>query len=154
MQARAEGAVRITKEHIRCLLKTANMPYKFWPLALTQFCRMYNYWPCKGHSPPWITLSDHRYSQRLDHDLHPFGCYVIGTLPREHPDVVNTTLSDRGLEGAFLGWDVLTPTCWMWSFRKKKPIRLHDPVFYDNKFPFDDPGCLVNIGDLTLADIR
>ena len=31
MQARAEGAVRITKEHIRCLLKTANMSFSFWP---------------------------------------------------------------------------------------------------------------------------
>mmetsp|Transcript_30800 Transcript_30800/g.63788 ORF Transcript_30800/g.63788 Transcript_30800/m.63788 type:complete len:919 (-) Transcript_30800:650-3406(-) len=151
MQARAEGAVRITKEHIRCLLKTANMPFMFWPWALTQFCRMYNYWPCKGHAPPWIMLGDHRFSQSLHRDLHPFGCYTIGTLPREHPDVTNTTLSDRGLEGAFLGWDLATPTCWIWSFRKKKPVRLHDPVFYDKRFPFSDPTCLVNRDDLSLT---
>jgi len=54
MQGRAEGAVRITKEHIRCLLKHANMPFNFWPWALTQFCSIYNYWPNKGHAPPWI----------------------------------------------------------------------------------------------------
>mmetsp|Transcript_30795 Transcript_30795/g.63767 ORF Transcript_30795/g.63767 Transcript_30795/m.63767 type:complete len:332 (+) Transcript_30795:555-1550(+) len=142
MQARAEGAVRITKEHIRCLLKTANMPYSFWPWALTQFCRLYNYWPKKGHAPPWVMLAGHRFSQSLHRDLHPFGCYIIGKLPREHPLVPNTTLSDRGLEGAFLGWDLSTPTVWMWSFRLKKPVRLHDPVFYDDRFPFADPSCL------------
>jgi len=144
MQARAEGAVRITKEHIWCMLKTANMPYKFWPWALTQFCRIYNYWPSKGHAPPWVMLGDHKFSQSLHRDLHPFGCYLIGTLPREHPLVTNTTLSDRGLEGAFLGWDLSTPTVWLWSFRLQKPVKLHDPVFYDDRFPFADPSCLVD----------
>jgi len=141
MQARAEGAVRITKEHIRCMLKTANMPFQFWPWALTQFCRMYNYWPCKGHAPPWVMLGKHNFSQDITRDLHPFGCKVVGKLPREHPQVPNTTLSDRGLEGAFLGWDLSTPTVWLWSFRLKRPVRLHDPIFYDGKFPFDDPSC-------------
>jgi len=142
MQARAEGAVRITKEHIRCMLKTANMLYQFWPWALTQFCRMYNYWPCKGHAPQWVMIGDHNFSQDIARDLRPFGCYMIGTLPREHPQVPNATLSDRGLEGAFLGWDLSTPTVWMWSFRLKRPVRLHDPVFYVTKFPFRDPSCL------------
>mmetsp|Transcript_62295 Transcript_62295/g.129224 ORF Transcript_62295/g.129224 Transcript_62295/m.129224 type:complete len:219 (-) Transcript_62295:1635-2291(-) len=59
MQARAEGAVRITKEHVRCILKTAQMPHRFWPWALTHFCRIYNYWPTKGHAPPWVMLGDH-----------------------------------------------------------------------------------------------
>mmetsp|Transcript_62520 Transcript_62520/g.129878 ORF Transcript_62520/g.129878 Transcript_62520/m.129878 type:complete len:257 (-) Transcript_62520:168-938(-) len=139
MQARAEGAVRITKEHISCLLKTANMPHQFWPWALTQFCRIYNYWPKQGHAPPWVMLTDHRFCQSLHRDLHPFGCYIIGKLPLEHPLVPNTTLSDRGLEGAFLGWDLSTPTVWMWSFRLKKPLRLHDPIFYDKLFPFSYP---------------
>jgi len=139
MQARAENAVRITKEHIRCLLKTANMPHQFWPWALTQFCRIFNYWPSKGHAPPWVMLKDHRFAQALHRDLHPFGCYIIGRLPREHPAVTNTTLSDRGLEGAFLGWDLSTPTVWMWSFRLRKPIRLHDAIFYDHLYPFSDP---------------
>jgi len=152
MQARAENAVRITKEHIRCMLKHANMPFQFWPWALTQFCRVYNYWPSKGHAPPWVMLGDHRFSQSLHRDLHPFGCYLIGKLPREHPQVTNTTLSDRGLEGAFLGWDLSTPTVWLWSFRLRKPVRLHDPVFYDSLFPFDDPSCLLN-KDLTAEEI-
>eukprot|EP00961_Rhodomonas_salina_P240842 3254288-Rhodomonas_salina.1 len=42
MQARAEGAVRICKEHVRCLLKASNMPPRFWPFALLHFCRVYN----------------------------------------------------------------------------------------------------------------
>mmetsp|Transcript_30789 Transcript_30789/g.63725 ORF Transcript_30789/g.63725 Transcript_30789/m.63725 type:complete len:429 (+) Transcript_30789:837-2123(+) len=153
MQARAENAVRITKEHIRCMLKHANMPFQFWPWALTQFCRVYNYWPSKGHAPPWVMLGDHRFSQSLHSDLHPFGCYLIGKLPREHPAVKNTTLSDRGLEGAFLGWDLSTPTVWLWSFRLRKPVQLHDPVFYDHLFPFDDPSCLIN-KDMTADDVN
>eukprot|EP00961_Rhodomonas_salina_P254559 3439900-Rhodomonas_salina.1 len=27
MQARVEGAIRICKEHVRCMMKTVNMPY-------------------------------------------------------------------------------------------------------------------------------
>eukprot|EP00961_Rhodomonas_salina_P127993 1725052-Rhodomonas_salina.1 len=45
MQARAEGAVRICKEHVHCLLKSSNAPARFWPFALLHFCRTYNYWP-------------------------------------------------------------------------------------------------------------
>ena len=48
----------------------------------------------------------------------------------EHPLVKDTTNSDRALEGAFLGWDVSTPTAWIWSFRKKEAVRMHDPIFY------------------------
>eukprot|EP00961_Rhodomonas_salina_P249977 3378747-Rhodomonas_salina.2 len=33
MQARAEGAVRICKEHVRCLLKASNTPPLFWPFT-------------------------------------------------------------------------------------------------------------------------
>ena len=124
MQAQSEGAIRIAKEHVRCMLKTAGMPFKFWPWALTQFCRIYNYWPKKGHSPLWIMLKNHRFCQRLSRELHPFGCYVIGHLPREHPDVRDTTHSDRGVEGEFLGWDLHTPTVWLWSFRRKKAVRI------------------------------
>mmetsp|Transcript_29944 Transcript_29944/g.61572 ORF Transcript_29944/g.61572 Transcript_29944/m.61572 type:complete len:247 (+) Transcript_29944:34-774(+) len=98
-------------------------------------------------------LRSHRFCQRLSRDLHPFGCYVIGRLPREHPEVIDTTHSDRGLEGAFLGWDLHTPTVWLWSFRKKKAIRMHDPVFYNTRFPFKNPDILLN-RDLTLAEVR
>ncbi len=39
--ARAEGAVRIVKEHIWCLLRRANLPRRFWPCAMLHFCRVY-----------------------------------------------------------------------------------------------------------------
>lgn len=45
MQAHIEGAVRICKEHVLCLLKQSNLPPKFWPFALMNFCRIFNYWP-------------------------------------------------------------------------------------------------------------
>lgn len=91
---------------------------------------------------------------RIRHrDLHPFGCYVIGHLPRELPEVADTTHSDSCLEGAFLGWDVATLTVWIWSFRKKEPVRMHDPVFYRQKFPFLDPSVLLN-REISLQDIE
>ena len=45
--ARAEGAVRIVKEHMRCLLRRANLPRRFWPYAMLHFCRVYAHWPDK-----------------------------------------------------------------------------------------------------------
>ena len=152
MQARAEGAIRITKEHVRCMIKHSGVPYKFWPWAVIQFCRIYNYWPRNGHAPPWIMLGEHSFSQALHRDLYPFGCYVIGHLSRESPDVPDTTHSDRGLEGCFLGWDVSTPTAWIWSFRKKEAVRMHDPIFYGKLFPFSDPSILLN-RDITREEI-
>ena len=58
----------------------------------------------------------------VDRDLHAFGSYCIGHLPRESKLVENTTLDDRGLEGAFLISDHSTPTFWMWSFKFNKPM--------------------------------
>ena len=43
--ARAEGAIRICKENVRCLLRAASMPRRFWPDAVRHFCRLYAYWP-------------------------------------------------------------------------------------------------------------
>eukprot|EP00961_Rhodomonas_salina_P117953 1587375-Rhodomonas_salina.2 len=91
---------------------------------------MFNYWPLKGHAQPWMLLGQHSISHALHRDLHPFGCYVIGHLLRESQEVPDTTHSDWGLEGAFLGWDIATPTVWLWSFRKQEPVLMHDPIFY------------------------
>jgi hypothetical protein len=35
-------------------------------------------------------------------DLHAFGLYVTGHLPRKHPHVTDTTHDDRVEEGEFL----------------------------------------------------
>jgi Cys-tRNA synthase (O-phospho-L-seryl-tRNA:Cys-tRNA synthase) len=45
--ASAQGAVRIVKEHMRCLLRRANFPRRFWPYAMLHFCRVYAHWPNK-----------------------------------------------------------------------------------------------------------
>jgi hypothetical protein len=50
-------------------------------------------------------------------DLHRFGSYVTGHLPRTHPLVENETLDDRALEGVWLGIDLSTPMFWMYSFK-------------------------------------
>eukprot|EP00961_Rhodomonas_salina_P193623 2613995-Rhodomonas_salina.2 len=39
LNGKAEGAVRIAKEHVRCLLRSASMPRRFWPWAVTHWHR-------------------------------------------------------------------------------------------------------------------
>jgi hypothetical protein len=54
--ARAEGAIRICKEHVRCLLRSASLPRRFWPDALRHFCRLYAYWPDANGLSAWEKL--------------------------------------------------------------------------------------------------
>jgi hypothetical protein len=56
--ARAEGAIKICKEHVRCLLRSANLPRRFWPDALRHFCHLYAYWPDANGLSAWEKL-DH-----------------------------------------------------------------------------------------------
>eukprot|EP00961_Rhodomonas_salina_P180456 2435766-Rhodomonas_salina.1 len=76
MQARAEGTVRICKEHVRCLLKASNAQPLFWPFALLHFCSVYNYWPGTTTPPPWESMSKSRFCFDKERDLRPWGCYM------------------------------------------------------------------------------
>jgi hypothetical protein len=102
--ARAENAIRVTKEHIRFLLRTSDLPKIFWTYALTHFLRMCAYWPSDPHNrSAWERIDaispDHKMRHNLVADLHVFGSYVTGHLPRAHPLVADTTHDDRALEG-------------------------------------------------------
>ena len=152
-QARAEGAVRITKEHMRCLMKAANAPARFWPWALEHFCRVYNHWNVAGRLPPWTRLHGHDFDQNLERDIQVWGCYCTGHLPREHPLVIDATNDDHSVEGVFLGWDTSSPTAWIWSVKYRKEMRMADPQFHSHLFPFLDPQCLVNAKDLPDATV-
>ena len=144
-QARAEGAVRICKSHVRCLLKAAHAPLRFWPFALLHFVRIFNWWPSgRLATCPWNRIGQHRFSINLANELHPWGCRVIAHLPREHPQVRDTTHSDRGVEGAYMGWSLTTHTVLLYSFKDRKVLRLSDPTFFDQDMPFKNPECLVN----------
>jgi hypothetical protein len=124
--ARAEGAIRICKEHVRCLLHSANMTHRFCPDTLCHFCRLYAYWSDANGLSAWEKLDilqPHQMRHNLVKDLHVFGSYVTGHLPREHPHVADTTHNDRP-EGVFLGNDLTTPNFWMCSFRAKKVMML------------------------------
>jgi hypothetical protein len=155
--ARAEGAIRICKEHVRCLLRSANLPRRFWPDALRHFCRLYAYWPDANGLSAWEkldSLQPHQMRHNLVKDLHVFGSYVTGHLPREHPHVADTTHDDRAEEGVFLGNDLTTPNFWMYSFRAKKVMMLSDPKHWDHILPFMQPGDVPHKIALTDADIR
>eukprot|EP00961_Rhodomonas_salina_P164853 2221459-Rhodomonas_salina.1 len=59
-----------------------------------------------------------KFSFDRDRDLHPWGCYMVEKLPKEHPLVqVDSTHADWGLEGVFLGWHDTTPSACMYSVR-------------------------------------
>jgi hypothetical protein len=154
--ARAEGAVRIVKEHMRCLLRRANLPRRFWPYAMLHFCRVYAYWPDKQGKSAWDKLDAHG-PHALCHDeardLHRFGSYVTGHLPRTHPLVENETLDDRALEGVWLGNDLSTPMFWMYSFKLRKVVRLSDPRHFDHILPFLCPEDIPHRIDLSAEDI-
>ena len=154
--ARAEGAVRIVKEHMRCLLRRANLPRRFWPYAMLHFCRIYAYWPDKQGKSAWEKLDAHG-PHALCHDetrdLHRFGSYVTGHLPRTHPLVENETLDDRALEGVWLGNDLSTPMFWMYSFKLRKVVRLSDPRHFDHILPFLCPEDIPHRIDLSADDI-
>eukprot|EP00961_Rhodomonas_salina_P177276 2390636-Rhodomonas_salina.1 len=119
MQARAEGAVRICKEHVRCLLKASNAPARFWPFALLHWCRIYNYWPGSKTPPPWDAMEKSKFYFNMEWDLQPWACYMAAKLLLEHPLVKESTHSDRALEGVFLGWHDTTPSCWMYSVKEQ-----------------------------------
>ena len=114
--ARPEGAVHIVKEHMRCLLRRANLPHRFWPYSMMHFCRVYAYWPDQQGKSAWEN-GPHALCHDEARDLHRFGSYVTGHLPRSHPLVDNEKLDDRALDGVWLGNDLTTPMFWMYSFK-------------------------------------
>eukprot|EP00961_Rhodomonas_salina_P285653 3860253-Rhodomonas_salina.1 len=67
----------------------------------------------------------------MERDLHPWGCYVVAKLLKEHQLVkVDSTHADQGLEG--LGWNDTTPAAWMYSVRLQRVMRVQDTVFQHN----------------------
>eukprot|EP00961_Rhodomonas_salina_P095145 1280030-Rhodomonas_salina.1 len=96
-------------------------------------------------------MKDSHFDFNMERDLHPWGCYVVVKLSKEHPLVSeNTTHADRGIKGAFLGWHDSTPTCWIYSFRLQHILRMQDVVFnHDDEYPFLYPSCLVTPGILS-----
>jgi hypothetical protein len=154
--ARAEGAVRIVKEHMRCLLRRANLPRRFWLYAMLHFCRVYAYWPDKQGKSALEKLDAHG-PHALCHDeardLHRFGSYVTGHLLRTHPLVENETLDDRALEGVWLGNDLSTAMFWMYSFKLRKVVRLSDPRHFDHILPFLCPEDIAHCIGLSADDI-
>ncbi len=89
--ARAEGAIRISKEHVRCLLHGANLSRCFWSDVLCHFCLLYVYCPDVNGLSVWENLDSlqlHQMCHNLVKDLHVFGSYVTGHLPHEHPHLL------------------------------------------------------------------
>ena len=100
--------------------------------------------------PPWETLKASKYMFDISRDLHPWGCYMQSKLPREHPLVQeNQTMADHALEGAFLGFDLLTPSAWMYSVKLGKAVRVTDWTFYDDQYPFLNPSVIITPRHLT-----
>jgi len=54
---KSECYVRITKEHLRCMLLSSNAPRHMWPFALQHFCRIFGWWPKTNGVAPWKRIS-------------------------------------------------------------------------------------------------
>jgi hypothetical protein len=54
---RFDGASEFGKEHVRCLLHSANFSRRFWPDAPRHFCCLYAYWPDDNGLSVWEKLS-------------------------------------------------------------------------------------------------
>jgi len=103
LNSKSECYVRITREHLRCMLLSSNTLRRLWSFVLKHFCRIFGWWPKANGIALWKCVgSECQLIAILDRDLHAFGGYCIGHLPRESELVENTTLDDHGLEGAFL----------------------------------------------------
>eukprot|EP00961_Rhodomonas_salina_P256583 3467238-Rhodomonas_salina.2 len=96
-------------------------------------------------------MKDSQFDFNMERDLHPWGCFVVAKLSKEHPLVSeNTTHADRGIEGAFLGWHDSMPTCWIHSFSLQCILRMQDVVFnHNDEYPFLYLSCLVTPGILS-----
>jgi hypothetical protein len=152
----ASGSPVLSSPDMRCLLRHANLLRRFWPYAMLHFCRVYAYWPDKQGKSAWEKLDSHG-PHALCHDeardLHRFGSYVTGHLPRTHHLVENETLDDRDLEGVWLGNDLSTPVFWMYSFKLRKVVRLSDPRHLDHILPFLCPEDIPHRIDLSANDM-
>eukprot|EP00961_Rhodomonas_salina_P266261 3599479-Rhodomonas_salina.2 len=85
MQAWAEGAVGLCKNQVRYFLKASNAPALFWPFALMHFCWTYNHWPGANSPPQWQSMAKSNFVFDVEHDLHPFGCYMVAKMGSYHP---------------------------------------------------------------------
>ena len=145
LNSKSECYVRITKEHLRWMLLSSNSPRRLWPFALQRFCRIFGWWPKANSIAPWKRVgSECQVTANLDRELHTFGSYCIVHFPRESRLVENTTLNDRGLEGAFL----MSDHSWMWSLKFNIPMNMYGGIF-NPAYPFCDPSVLQHPGDLS-----
>jgi hypothetical protein len=92
--------VRISKEHVRYLLRPSNLPRTFWTYVLRHFLRLRAYLPTDNDNRcDWERLDmaypNNKLWHTLSKDLHVFGSYVTDHLPRAHPFVADTTHDDR-----------------------------------------------------------
>ena len=53
LNSKSECYVRITKEHLRCMLLSSNAPRRLWPFALQHFCRIFGWWSKANGIAPW-----------------------------------------------------------------------------------------------------
>ena len=155
MQARIESSIRVTKDHVRAMLKASNLPICFWPWVVLQFSRVRAYWPNADGVTGWENIPKHQFSQSVDRDLIPPGCWIAGHLTREHPLVQeDVTHADRAIEGVFLAWDLSTPTAWLYSFKYRKIMRMDVKAVARHLYPFRDPTCVVNRQSFTWDQIH
>jgi transposase InsO family protein len=95
----AERANRTLMEMVRCMLHTAQLPLKFWALALATATHLRNRSPTRAlqHQTPYEAWTGHKPSFN---DLRVFGCLAYVHIPKQN----RRKLDDRARPCIFVGY--------------------------------------------------
>jgi hypothetical protein len=82
--------------------------------------------------------------------LHPPGCLVHVTLPKDHPEVKGSSLGARALEGIFFGNDPNSPLVRAHIPRLNRIVSANEVKIFPDHCPFLDP-CMYDTTDFTTS---
>jgi hypothetical protein len=154
MQGHIENLVKQVKTHIRCILKHANLPTRFWSETTTMYMAVRNIMPTDKMSAPFTEAQPHRLHFDPKLLLHRPGCLVIVKYPKDHPRVTDTANGARGVCGIFLGCHATSTLVTVW-IPSTGEIAYHKEVeIFDDKMPFVDPSCMPDRQGFSDKDIE
>ena len=105
----------------------------------------------EGNSPIVIAkpTNVHCHPEKL---LHPPGYLVHVTDPKDHPEVKDSSLGARALEGIFLGNDPNSPLVRAYIPRLNRIVSANEVKTFPDHCPFLDP-CMHDMTGFTTSDL-
>jgi transposase InsO family protein len=128
----AERMNRTIVEKVRCMLKMAKLPKKFWGEAVRTTCYLINRSPSV---PLKFEIPERVWSKKnvsYSH-LRVFGCKAYVHIPKER----RSKLDDKATPCIFLGYGNEEFGYRLWDPKKRRIVRCRDVVFYENQIGVD-----------------